>query len=180
MKASPVRPGDFIELFAEIDLLVALSACPGRDCGASHSDDIANATCSRWRSIGRARERWPAGSHHRRQIFSLAWSPVKRQRRLISGWFELNEGRFGSSASCKLRFLPTGRRECIEKLTFAYSFRGKPVRHPGHASHQPRRMTMETPAQTTSATPRREPWNKGKLIGQKPPLRPKHVWSIRA
>ena len=24
----------------------------------------------------------------------------------------------------------------------------------------------------------REPWNKGKLIGQKPPLRPKHVWSI--
>ncbi len=24
-----------------------------------------------------------------------------------------------------------------------------------------------------------EPWNKGKLIGPKPPLRPKHVWSIR-
>ena len=41
MKASPVRPGDFIEFFAEIDLLVALSACPGGDCGASHSDDSA-------------------------------------------------------------------------------------------------------------------------------------------
>ena len=26
---------------------------------------------------------------------------------------------------------------------------------------------------------RREPWNKGKLIGPKPPLRRKHVWSIR-
>ena len=26
---------------------------------------------------------------------------------------------------------------------------------------------METQAQTTSSTPRREPWNKGKLIGQK-------------
>ena len=38
---------------------------------------------------------------------------------------------------------------------------------------------METQAQTTSSAPRREPWNKGKLIGQKPPLRPKHVWSIR-
>jgi len=38
---------------------------------------------------------------------------------------------------------------------------------------------METQAQTTSPAPRREPWNKGKLIGQKPPLRPKHVWSIR-
>jgi len=23
------------------------------------------------------------------------------------------------------------------------------------------------------------PWNKGKLTGAKPPLRPKHVWSIR-
>jgi integrase len=40
-------------------------------------------------------------------------------------------------------------------------------------------MTMETQAQTTAPTPRREPWNKGKLVGQKPPLRPKHVWSIR-
>lgn len=39
MKASPVRPGDFLELFAEIDLLGALSACPGGDCSASHSDD---------------------------------------------------------------------------------------------------------------------------------------------
>jgi integrase len=25
-----------------------------------------------------------------------------------------------------------------------------------------------------------EPWNKGKLTGAKPPLRPKHVWSIRS
>jgi hypothetical protein len=25
----------------------------------------------------------------------------------------------------------------------------------------------------------RTPWNKGMLIGAKPPLRPKHVWSIR-
>jgi uncharacterized protein YcgI (DUF1989 family) len=32
-KASPVRPGDFLELFAEIDLLGALSACPAGDCG---------------------------------------------------------------------------------------------------------------------------------------------------
>ena len=39
MKASPVRPGDYIEFFAEIDLLGALSACPGGNCGSSHSDD---------------------------------------------------------------------------------------------------------------------------------------------
>jgi uncharacterized protein len=41
MKASPARPGDFLELFAEIDLIGALSACPGGDCGASHSSDQA-------------------------------------------------------------------------------------------------------------------------------------------
>src|SRR3979490_2005437 len=27
--------------------------------------------------------------------------------------------------------------------------------------------------------PKRVPWNKGRLTGSKPPLRPKHVWSIR-
>lgn len=41
MKASPVRPGDYIEFFAEIDLLGALSACPGGDCSAEHSSNAA-------------------------------------------------------------------------------------------------------------------------------------------
>src|ERR1700726_498849 len=41
MKASPVRPGDFIEFFAEMNLLCALSACPGGDCGAEHSSQTA-------------------------------------------------------------------------------------------------------------------------------------------
>ncbi|HEV2547850.1 MAG TPA: hypothetical protein VGU20_10960 [Stellaceae bacterium] len=27
---------------------------------------------------------------------------------------------------------------------------------------------------------KREPWNKGRFTGAKPPLRPKHVWSIRS
>ena len=30
-----------------------------------------------------------------------------------------------------------------------------------------------------SAVTSRTPWNKGKLIGAKPPLRPKHVWATR-
>jgi len=30
-----------------------------------------------------------------------------------------------------------------------------------------------------SPTNKRTPWNKGKLIGARPPLRPKHVWAIR-
>jgi uncharacterized protein YcgI (DUF1989 family) len=41
MKASPVRPGDHIEFYAEIDLIGGLSACPGGDCGAEHSSDAA-------------------------------------------------------------------------------------------------------------------------------------------
>jgi integrase len=45
---------------------------------------------------------------------------------------------------------------------------------------QPRRQTMEHQTQSTALTPaRRLPWNKGKLVGAKPPLRPSHVWSIR-
>lgn len=39
MKASPVRPGDYLEFFAEVDLLGCLSACPGGDCSAEHSSD---------------------------------------------------------------------------------------------------------------------------------------------
>lgn len=41
MKASPVRPGDYLTFFAEIDLLAALSACPGGDCSSEHTSDAA-------------------------------------------------------------------------------------------------------------------------------------------
>ena len=41
MKASPVRIGDYIEFFSEIDLLAGLSACPGGDCSLSRSSDDA-------------------------------------------------------------------------------------------------------------------------------------------
>ncbi|MDH6262555.1 tyrosine-type recombinase/integrase [Bradyrhizobium sp. BR13661] len=32
---------------------------------------------------------------------------------------------------------------------------------------------------TIPAVSKHVPWNKGKIVGAKPPLRPKHVWSIR-
>ena len=38
---------------------------------------------------------------------------------------------------------------------------------------------MQDSEKSTPATSKRIPWNKGKLTGAKPPLRPKHVWSIR-
>jgi len=38
---------------------------------------------------------------------------------------------------------------------------------------------MQDSAEASPRTQRRDPWNKGKLIGAKPALRSKHVWSIR-
>lgn len=38
-------------------------------------------------------------------------------------------------------------------------------------------MTV-TPS-TAAAASKQVPWNKGKIVGAKPPLRSKHVWSIR-
>src|SRR4029079_8871713 len=38
-----------------------------------------------------------------------------------------------------------------------------------------RRTTMES----MHVTPRREPWNKGKLVGQKAPFKLKDIWAIR-
>jgi hypothetical protein len=38
---------------------------------------------------------------------------------------------------------------------------------------------MQDEMTVTPTPPKRVPWNKGRLTGAKPPLRPKHVWSIR-
>ncbi len=40
MKASPVRSGDYLEFFAEVNLLGGLSACRGGSCGGEHSSDL--------------------------------------------------------------------------------------------------------------------------------------------
>ncbi|WP_290688931.1 hypothetical protein [Aquabacterium sp.] len=36
----------------------------------------------------------------------------------------------------------------------------------------------EIPMDTTAKNTRSQPWNKGKLIGQKAPLKPKDMWAI--
>ena len=38
---------------------------------------------------------------------------------------------------------------------------------------------MFTTNKPTIASNQRRPWNRGKLIGSKPPLQPRHVWAIR-
>src|SRR5687767_2714139 len=40
-------------------------------------------------------------------------------------------------------------------------------------------MTMQTGNLLSNPKPHRAPWNKGRLLGAKPPLRTKHVRSIR-
>src|SRR5437773_6873823 len=40
-------------------------------------------------------------------------------------------------------------------------------------------MTMQDQLNSILTSDKRVPWNKGKMTGAKPPLRPKHVWSIR-
>src|SRR3546814_13364903 len=44
---------------------------------------------------------------------------------------------------------------------------------------QTKEATMSEPPKLGSAQAPQRPWNKGKLVGAKPPLQPKHVWSIR-
>jgi integrase len=52
------------------------------------------------------------------------------------------------------------------------------------AGHDPRRPTMPgqsspTTAEQSAPTINRRPWNRGRLIGQKPPLKMREVWAIR-
>ena len=54
MKASPVRPGDYIEFYAEQDLVGVLSSCPGGDCSTEHSSSKASCfplKVSKWKSF---------------------------------------------------------------------------------------------------------------------------------
>jgi len=37
---------------------------------------------------------------------------------------------------------------------------------------------MQDERNSIPVAPKRTAWNKGKLIGAKPPLRPKHVWKV--
>src|SRR6266700_2517414 len=70
-----------------------------------------------------------------------------------------------------------GSRQYLRKRT---SFRRpSQCRHGDPRDRRTRKRTMEKDQTTASSTRQRTPWNKGKLIGTKPPLRPKEVWSIR-
>ena len=66
---------------------------------------------------------------------------------------------------------------------------GRPLQTPPLSSAPCGTQSRKSPAQTVRMSmedqhdhvqeKNGQPWNKGKLVGPKPPLRPKHVWSIR-
>src|ERR1700709_2357448 len=56
--------------------------------------------------------------------------------------------------------------------------RNRPVAHASRLCNRAEEYGLQDHVNATPA-PKRVPWNKGKLTGAKPPLRPKHVWSIR-
>jgi len=70
MKASPARAGDYLEFFAEINLVGALSACPGGSCSDEHSSN--EAVCyplqvevfasKRWFPLGENAKIWKSPS----------------------------------------------------------------------------------------------------------------------
>jgi integrase len=53
------------------------------------------------------------------------------------------------------------------------------VHHPGISPQVNGEITVDSAQNINIATAARRPWNKGKLVGPKPPLLPKHVWAIR-
>jgi hypothetical protein len=76
--------------------LVALSACPGGDGSASHSDDKCYPL--KVEIHRRTRERWPAGCHHCRTNILARMEPGKGRLRLIRGTLELSDGPLRTAA----------------------------------------------------------------------------------
>src|SRR3982074_124563 len=67
---------------------------------------------------------------------------------------------------------------CLHHSRKLPSFSVSGIRRTMPSSLNSRRMTMED-ENSILPPPKRTPWNKGKLIGAKPPLLARHVWSIR-
>ena len=66
MKASPVRPGDFIKFSPRLTCWLLSLPVPAATAVPVTLTTLPSAIRSRSRSIGRAGARWSAGSHHRR------------------------------------------------------------------------------------------------------------------
>jgi hypothetical protein len=75
-------------------------------------------------------------------------------------------------------------RLAVNGLHLRIDARARPIaeavaHHLREMAHNRGVLTMQDPDHISITPLRRLAWNKGKLIGAKPPLRPKHVWAIR-
>ena len=77
MKASPVRPGDFIEFLPRLICWLHPPPAPAATAAPVTPTTLPNAIRSRSRSIGRARGCWPAGNHRRRTNILARMEPGK-------------------------------------------------------------------------------------------------------
>lgn len=94
MKACPARKGDYLEFFAEIDLLCALSCCPGGDLSIDLWGPEAKDPLETCHPLGveiyaldperlegwQAPEPAPYRGRHGRQEPSVDWTEIKQQR----------------------------------------------------------------------------------------------------
>ena len=104
---------------------------------------------------------------HSRQSGGVGYPRFKRSKH----WHRL-KGRYGPNCDVSLGAGPWPRLHCSESRP---EFNGSGLIHHRH-SPQLGRMIM---TKESIALSKHVPWNKGKLTGAKPPLRPKHVWAIR-
>jgi hypothetical protein len=92
---------------------------------------LPNAIRSTSRSIGRARERWPAGSHHHRTNILARMEPSKERLRLIRGSLELSDGPLRTAAVLYLHKLVSctpASRPPLRYINRLFSARSGPSR----------------------------------------------------
>src|SRR5437762_5725423 len=99
MKPSPVRPGDFIDFSPRLICWLRSLPAPAATAAPVTPTTLPNAIRSRSRSIGRTRERWPAGSHRRRTNIPARTELGKGRPRLIRGSLELSDGPLRTAAA---------------------------------------------------------------------------------
>jgi len=90
---------------------------------------------------------------------------ARKARMSVVGHFRPPSAMLGGDRFCSV----TGRRLATRSACVGACWPFSPTR----------RMTMPDYEASVAPSLRRGPRNKGKLVGAKPPLRPKHVWSIR-
>ena len=78
---------------------------------------------------------------------------------------------------------PSGWLQCGEEdgqlMADSTLWASSPIAAARHEFKNQTPINSKEPVMETREHPHREAWNKGKLVGQKAPLKPKDIWAIR-